>query len=209
MEEQGLSAVPFNFNARGILRQNRLIIISSVIFILGLILGAFAVSLSVGGDVFGVLPLVKSSISSRQSSPFYVTFLLSAAVSLSFMLLMFLSSLSAFGWLFCPILLMFRGFCTGLISGCLYSQYALYGIGFFALILLLPYFIIAYTLIFACSDGMKISFKIFLSIFSNIPQQLRLTKYLAVRYALYAVFCLVSSFADAALSACFIKFFSF
>ncbi|MGN0114709.1 MAG: stage II sporulation protein M [Acutalibacteraceae bacterium] len=209
MDEQSLLPANIGLDTRGFLRKNKLPIISVIVFLLGLLLGSFAISLSSGGDFFGILPLVRSSITSRESSPFYVTFLSSAAVSLSLILLMFISSLSAFGWLFCPMILLARGFCTGLIAGCLYRQYALYGIGYFALIMLIPCFILTYTLIFACCDGMRFSFRIFASVFMSMPQQIRLTKQYALRYLIYTAFCIVSSLSDAVLSACFINFFSF
>ena len=83
------------------------------------------------------------------------------------------------------------------------------GIGFFALIMLLPYFILTYTLIFAVSDGIQISFSIFRSVFTRAPAQIKLTKHYVCRFSRYAAFCAVSSLADAVLSACFINFFSF
>ena len=208
MDEQSLLPANIGLDASGFLRKNKLPIISAFLFLLGLLLGSFAISLSSSGDYFGVLPLVCSGITSRESSPFYVTFLSSAAVSLSLILLMFISSLSAFGWLFCPTILLARGFCTGLIAGCLYRQYALYGIGYFALIMLIPCFVLTYTLIFACCDSIKISFRIFSTIFLSMPQQIRLTKHYALRYLIYTAFCIVSSLADAVLSVCFINFFS-
>lgn len=212
MDEQSLLTANYAFganSARGFFQKYRLPIISALVFLLGLLLGSFAVSLSGEGDVFGILPLVQSSILSRKSAPFYIILLCSAAVSLSLMLAVFVTSLSAFGWLFCPIILLCRGFCTGLIAGCLYRQYALLGIGFFALIMLLPYFILTYTLIFAVSDGIQISFSIFRSVFTRAPAQIRLTKHYVCRFSRYAAFCAVSSLADAVLSACFINFFSF
>lgn len=209
MDEQSLISSNMTFGERSFLKKYKLPIISTFVFLLGLLLGSFAVSLSSGGDVFGILPLVRSSITSRASSPFYMIFLTSSAASLTLMLLMFLSALSAFGWLFCPIILLARGFCTGLVSGCLYSQYSLYGIGFYALIMLIPYFILSYTLIFAGSDGISLSFRIFSAVFLKSPQQLWLNKFYTCRFLIYTAFCIVSSLADSVLSACFINFFSF
>lgn len=209
MDEQRLLPANIGLDASGFLRKNKLPIISAIFFLLGLALGSFAISLSSGGEFFGILPLLRSGIASREASPFYVTFLSSAAVSLSLIILMFISALSAFGWLFCPMILLLRGFCTGLIAGCLYRQYALYGIGYFALIMLIPCFILTYTLIFACSDGIRFSFRIFSSVFMSMQQQIRLTKHYACRYLIYTAFCIVSSLADAVLSVCFINFFSF
>lgn len=209
MDDKSQLCANMTFGARSFFHKYKLPLISAFVFLLGLLLGAFAVSLSSEGDFFGILPLVKSSILSRKSSPFHIIFLTSLSVSLSYLLLIFLSALSAFGWLFCPIILLIRGFSTGLISGSLYSGYSLSGVGFYALILLIPYFILSYTLVFAASDGISLSFRIFSAVFTQSPQQIRLNRFYACRYLIYFAFCIVSSLVDAVLSACFINFFSF
>ena len=191
-------------------RDFKLTILSLALFLLGLILGSFAISLNTDNSCYGLIDYIKSIYIFRCNSTYFLIVLSSFLSSFVYLLLLYLCGASVFGLFFCFFIPLFRGFSIGLIAGCLYRFYALSGIGFFALILLFGLFLSTVVIIISCCDAFKFSLNFF-SLLSPITKETLIfskIKAFTIKFAIYCGILLISSLIDGLMSVCFINYFT-
>ena len=189
---------------------NLLLFISCAVFMTGLILGAFAISLCSGAGFYGIGDFIKNSVKARLSQSFFETFGYSLLSTAPWLIALFILGNCSFGIFLCMFVPLFRGFCICLISGFLYNTYALYGIGFFALILFPSYFISSLVLIVSCAESFHFSAKYF-SLLSSAKHNLLIFasfRRFSIKFGILFGILIISSLVDSVLSVCFIRFFS-
>ncbi len=191
-------------------KQNYLVIIFSVVYVLGIILGTFFVSKNtsisaVTSDTFS------DYLISRQSVGFFKIFLTSFSDLLPFALAVFLCGTSLVGVALIPVALAFKGITLGAFSGYLYSTYLLKGIAFNAL-MLIPTNLIAAVALIVCG---RISFDFSLVLIrASIPRGQSVNLYnnfqtYCKSFAISLVFFVLSALIDALMSVGFMKLFTF
>lgn len=197
-------------NAFGLLHKNKLYVLMCVLLLVGMIIGS--ISISGSGSANSVFKGVFSQyISQRQDSGYFSVFLKSFLVYAVICLLYFSSGVSIIGVIISPIICCALGIYFSGIAAFSYSEFALKGVAFNAIILLpaaLTFLICAFIAAKEAFLFSAVIFKLVLpkSHVSNISGNF---KAYCGKYIIVLLLCLVSALIDAAVSVAFIKFFSF
>lgn len=133
----------------------------SVMFLLGLIVGA-ASGKSFGADTFHKLDLLFiTNIGARMEMSFFDIFISCFVSYFLFIFCVFLSALSAWGFTAIPLLSAIKGFTVGLSSAFIFSLYQLSGIGFYILVVLPGTVLFLFIFIRYSAFGFRMSVRYF------------------------------------------------
>lgn len=192
------------------LKQNYLVIIFSLVFVLGITFGTFIVQKN------SAMSIAASSnfseyLAARQSVGFFKILLTAFFDLLPFALGIFLCGTSLVGVALIPVALAFKGISLGIFSGYLYSAYLLKGIAFNAL-MLIPTNIIAAVALIICG---RISFNFSLILIkASVPKGKSVNLYnnfqtYCKSFLVSVLFLILSALFDALMSVGFLKLFTF
>ncbi len=202
--------VNLNFlgGAIGFTVKNKILIILTSFFIIGITFGVFTFGKYNFVSQYITLYL-QNFINLRLNSSFINILLDSLFESLIFILFSFCIGTSMFGTVLILPLVLFRSFCYGSVVALLYSQYGIKGIAFNAIIVL-PYsifFIIAF--LFSCCESVKFSLLLANQTFSSGEyKNLSLCfKSYCLRHCLFLIPIVFSALLDALISMNFLSDF--
>ncbi len=191
---------------------NRYFILSLLFLLLGLLIGTLVVGHVSDGYEKMLKSCFDSFISFRKESNFIRIFFSNFFTDFCLLSIVLFSSFGVVGIPAIPLIVSFKGFVSGLLSGVLYRYYSLHGIAFANLILLPADVIVFFALVYLSSKCFALSLKFF-SLLRDIS-----SKGVAVRpfcvtamrkYLICIVFLTVSSIIETVLTVGFIKFFNF
>ena len=189
--------------------KNGLFTVLCLLFIIGIILGAV-----IWDNTSNLSNFSKSYydefLNSRIQTEFFKIFVNSFFSSLSIAVIIFVSGSSMFGVVLVPCILIYKGFKYGALAAFVYSQNALKGIAFNAVILLPYTCILTLILIFLSVEAVKFSFNLSKLTFpSSMPQNLFLNfKIYFIKFLIFDVIISFSAIIDALLSKLFISNFN-
>lgn len=141
------------------LKKNRRILIMMLLFAAGMIIGALSLKKADSylsgafSDMFSVY------IRSKSGQSLGMNFINSLAVNAAFMLAAFVFGLCAVGLPLICILPIIRGVGIGMLSGYLYSNFALRGLGYCVLVIYPGLIPAIFALLLACSAGINFHMK--------------------------------------------------
>lgn len=150
-------------------------------------------------------------LSKHSAGKFAKIFLTSLLGYLSIIVLYFIFGTSMMGLVFIPIFTLTLGFLSGGISSVLYSQFALKGVAFNALIIIPPTLVFLVSLFFCAKESLCLSLSISkLTLYkSSTPNLYEDFKSFCAKYLLTVLFLVAAALLDSALSRLFINFFDF
>ena len=139
-----------------------------------------------------------------------MNFINSLAVNAAFMLAVFVFGLCAVGLPLICILPIIRGVGIGMLSGYLYSNFALRGLGYCVLVIYPGLIPAIFALLLACSAGINSSYEMLLSLSSGKAQRGEGSiKIYCMRFLIICILIVRAAVTDAAASRLFCKLFSF
>ena len=193
-----------------IIYKNRVILILSLLFAVGVILGVItyaksdmAQSLSKG--------FFESYITKRTMGSFISVFFSSFAFSLLITIFAFLIGGSIMGVIISPLYICTFGLSYGIVASFLYNTYSIKGIAFCSVIFIPSTIIVLIGLVFAGRHSVNFSLTIAkLTLTNSLARNLYedFKKYCS-NYIVVTVFILLSALVDASFSKLFLKFFEF
>lgn len=192
------------------LRKNRVLLLMSLLFIIGIIISVTVYS--EGTKISALLTKIFNYyISKRSGAKFAKVFLTSILGYLSVIALYFIFGTSMMGLAIIPIFTLTLGFLSGGISSVLYSQYALKGVAFNALIVIPPALVFLISLFFCAKESLCLSLSISkLTLYKGSASSLYEDfKKFCGKYLLMIFFLIAAALLDSTLSRLFIKFFDF
>ena len=194
----------------GFLRRYGIITFYVVSFALGVLLGSLKADRA-GEQMLSSLDfLFTTNLSARLTAPMYMTFASSFASNFLFLFSVYLLGLTAWGACGIFIIVLFKGFGTGLCAGFLIINHGLKGLGFYLLIMLLGLFLFCFALILEATQAHSMSLKIagllFFSKESVEPLKVFLRGY-SIRSLYMLILATVASVADMLLWTLFAKVF--
>lgn len=190
--------------------KNRLLLSLCLMFFIGVIIGT--VSRGSNERLEGLSEsLLRQFLADRQGLSFGAVLLGSVSASLLYMLAVYIAGASMLGIVLIPLIVAWRGFCYGLLIALLYSEYALRGVAFNAIVLIPPAVIFLIGLLLAARESMSFSLVIArLTLPRSNPANLFADfRIFCSRYALLLIFTVLSAVADALVSHFFLRFFDF
>lgn len=143
-----------------VLRSNYILVLLALLFLGGMVFGAFFARSAGTGSLEKLDFLFFSNYKTRTTQPVTYVFISSLASSFAFILFCFLCGLSMWGLFFIPVIPVFRGFGLGLTSGYLYAAYGLKGILFNAVVIIPGAYICIFAILYAAREGIQFSKKI-------------------------------------------------
>lgn len=192
------------------LKKNRRILIMMLLFAAGMIIGAVSLKRADSylsgafSDMFSVY------IRSKSSQSLGMNFINSLAVNAAFMLAVFVFGLCAVGLPLICILPIIRGVGIGILSGYLYSNFALRGLGYCVLVIYPGLIPAIFALLLACSAGINSSYEMLLSLSSAKAQRGEGSiKIYCMRFLIICILIVLAAVIDAAASRLFCRLFSF
>lgn len=187
----------------------RVFLIMSFLFLLGMLLGALLVRAD--GAQSTVSDAFSQYFSAKSQAAFFGLLFASLGSSLPFVIAAFLSGFFLLGAPVAAAVVLARGMGIGLFAGFVYAQYALQGVGFYALIMLVPLFISSVGIVYACDRAFGLSAKLFSLALPNsktIKLSAEINKYIK-SYAFVMITVAASAVLDTILSILFVKLFAF
>lgn len=192
------------------LKKNRRILIMMLLFAAGMIIGAVSLKRADSylsgafSDMFSVY------IRSKGSQSLGMNFINSLALNAAFMLAAFVFGLCAVGLPLICILPIIRGVGIGMLSGYLYSNFALRGLGYCVLVIYPGLIPAIFALLLACSAGINSSYEMLLSLSSVKAQRGEGSiKIYCMRFLIICILIILAAVIDAAASRLFCRLFSF
>lgn len=202
---KGIRERCYNFTEK-----NRRILIMMLLFAAGMIIGAVSLKRADSylsgafSDMFSVY------IRSKGSQSLGMNFINSLAVNAAFMLAVFVFGLCAVGLPLICILPIIRGVGIGMLSGYLYSNFALRGLGYCVLVIYPGLIPAIFALLLACSAGINSSYEMLLSLSSAKAQRGEGSiKIYCMRFLIICILIVLAAVTDAAASRLFCRLFSF
>lgn len=143
-------------------------------------------------------------IRSKSSQSLGMNFINSLAVNAAFMLAVFVFGLCAVGLPLICILPIIRGVGIGMLSGYLYSNFALRGLGYCVLVIYPGLTPAIFALLLACSAGINSSYEMLLSLSSAKAQRGEGSiKIYCMRFLIICILIVLAAVTDAAASRLF------
>ncbi len=197
-----------SFKAISFFRNNYMLLILCLIFVVGIVFGSF------GGESFSAktdeafLSFFFNRHFGRSFLKIFGFTLLLYAVSF---LLQFMFGASLMGVAVVPIITAFHGFWYGCVSSILYSQFTLKGVAFNATVLLPSFLVFVVASIFAARESMF--FSLMLSR-STLPRSRPVNFYIdfknyCSKFLFFSFFIVIAALIDALLSHTFLGFYNF
>lgn len=204
------AAKEYGTNALTALKKNGRMLAMLAVFAAGMIIGAVFVKR--GGDLFSdiVCNMFTAYIKAKNEQSIGLNFINSLAVNISFMLAAFIFGLCAVGLPFVCTLPLLKGIGIGMLSGYLYSEFSLKGLGYCILIIYPGLIPAVFALLLACSAGIVSSYEMLLSFSSSKAQKgERSIKIYCIRFLVICILVIISAALDAATGRLFSRLFSF
>lgn len=191
-----------------VLFKNKLLIISLAVFLAGIIFGIISVGKYKNLTDFSA-GFITDFMDLRNTEKFSKILLSSFFRSIAVLIVFAVFGTSMFGVVTAPFLLSVIGVIYGNITAYLYSEFALKGIAFNAVIFLPSVIVFLIVLLLASKEAVNFSLKISSLTFSKsglYNLTLEFKKFL-ISFLLFISAALVSSIIDAVISCSFIKYF--
>ncbi len=147
----------------------------------------------------------------REGKKFFAVFINSFAERILFLFFVFLGGSSIFGAVLIPFIILVKGMYCGGFSALLYSDFALKGVAFNALIYIPPMIIFVLCLFYAAKESMGFSITLARISLPNCPPaniSVEFKNY-SGKFLLFLFVCLLSALVDASLSTSLLHFFNF
>ncbi|MEG1886791.1 MAG: hypothetical protein RR177_01580 [Oscillospiraceae bacterium] len=194
-----------------ILSSNKCLIFLSFVYLFSIFFGSLIVSNANDTVSAFVERLFNEYIAKRKDVSFIILVFNSIVAILPYMVALFIFGSSIVGPIMSPIIIFARGLGQGLIMGFLYSEFALKGIAFGALLIIPPAIITALVFIICARESFSFSLLFIKSISSkagsvNFSMDFKLYVF---RYLFLIVIFIISAILDAILSTAFLRFFEF
>lgn len=199
-----------NFRFLEQIAKNRLLIMLCVLFFIGVIAGSAS-----RAESASLTSLAKNGIeqltSERAGKKPGTVFLDSAAGSMLYMLAIFAAGTSMMGLIISPLAVAWRGFYYGLMTSYLYSEFALRGIAFNAIVLIPPALFSLIGIVLGARESISFSLVIAkLTLPRSAPMSLFSDfRIYCIRFSLFIIAVLLSALTDVCVSHFFIGFFNF
>lgn len=187
--------------------ENSRIYFMSVIFAVGLIIGAATLSSSSDyqGGIWG---LIESYTVLKSEQGILSNFCNSFVASIIFVAANMFLAFSLIGYPFIILLPFLRGMGIGIVSGFLYSVYKLTGLGYSLLVIYPGAVVSTFAILLACNDSCEYSKNAYLKAIQGRGQfEKNETKVYLIRQLIFLGICAASSFIDAMFSKIFSSFF--
>lgn len=151
------------FSEKGITevaKGNKLIMILTLVLLISMIFGSVCVDYINLNTIKKLDILFLSDFDSRSNQKGLYTFISSFSSLFLFWIALIMSTLSFWGIIVVPLILIFRSWGLGLTSGYLYLIYGLKGVAFYILVLLPGIFISSVAFILMSANSMKFSLRV-------------------------------------------------
>lgn len=142
---------------KAFITQNKLLVFLSLVLLFGVFLGSSIEDFMQNQIIENLTSLFLNNFKNRVSQPILYVFISSLSSIFLYILISFFMGLSAWGFLFVPLVPFFRGFSIGLIQNYLYSQYGLKGLLFQIIVLFPGIFISSIAILLMAKESMLIS----------------------------------------------------
>ena len=190
---------------------NKLFTALLIIFLLGTILGNLVFKNASESFFKKISDLITCNFEVRSSGSFFNIFSESIFSSFIFILVIFSIGVSAFGLTLVPLIIFFKGYCTGLFQSYLWSSFGLKGLIFFILVILPGLFVSILAILLMAKEAIKMS-NIFSNMLLNIKTWQSDEKYVKsylTKTGCIVILVLMSAFIDALTNFLLFRFFSF
>lgn len=188
---------------------NRNIIILVLLFLAGLIYGAFAVKSQNSFLYSKIMPLYMSYVKSKSNlsdlNIFFTTLLLNSSIIVS----AYFTGLCAIGIPFVAMLPAVSGIFIGSVSGYIYQTYMLKGLGYCGIIIFPSAAITVASIIFAGRESMLMSKNMLNLLSQRHNQKYEDFKSYSVRFVIYVSLAALGALIETVMSHLFIGLFSF
>lgn len=190
--------------------ENKILIIALFSLLVGIIFGTVMFDRYEKLNSF-TADYLENFIILRTDGTFIKIFLNSFFNSAVVLLIIMIFGTSMFGVVTVPLTTAVLGIFYGSVTAYLYSQFALKGIAFNAVIFLPSSIIFIIILMFACRESVKFSFKIsYLTVSQTVSCNLSLEfKRFLIMFLIFLCGSVLSALTDATVSHAFIKYFEF
>ena len=202
------------FNFRGLHKflefvvYNKMLIILSLFFLTGLIIGVFYYGSSNAIDSF-IKENFSFFLNERESYKFAKILFDSFFGYMLYLVIGFILGASMLGSIFLPFILSFKGILYGLTAAMLYTEYSLKGIAFYTLLILPSAVIFSVLLIFATGESMRFSLLLVRSSLIKSSNDLSFDfKSFCIKYLSFVLGVFVCALVDTFLSVKLINSFS-
>lgn len=198
-------------NATEIVKKYRTFTTLAATVLIGVLVGAWAISLSEANAFFGIDSIINYFTTTAKDQTFFETFLYSLLKYLPLLVFFYILGTCSFGSVFVYLAIFLQGFSVGTVSGYFYSHHELTGIGLFTLVILPGTFIYLFSLLLAGRDSIKISVNYFKLLIPNTQIQSfsQLFKKYSVNYGFYFFVSVFASLIDALMQSAFMRYFNF
>ncbi|HCC34983.1 MAG TPA: hypothetical protein DEQ02_04870 [Ruminococcaceae bacterium] len=191
-------------------RHGQLLLFVSL-FLFGILMGSIVVKNAPASLSSGIESMFRDYMSARSGQGFFVTLLNSFVSTMPFLLCAFFMGIFVLGVPCTFGVPLFRGLGLGVISGYLYANFGLKGVGFTALLIVPHGLFSSFIIILASKEAFAMSSKLF-SVVLPSAKETRLWSSLhmyIIRFIVFMGLILASSLLDAVMAAAFMRFFTF
>lgn len=195
-------------NTISLIKNNLMFVIIIGVFLFGMLIGSFSVSVCEDNNFFGIRSYFNSYVDFLSTSDFKTVFL-NTLLSLTLLILVnYISGLCVVGNFFISFLLFLFAFGIGSVSAFLYRCYSLTGICFFTLVILPGLFIFCITYILSFIHSFKFSARLFALVKKNNSVSVDFGKY-SVKHVMFFILTVLSCVINAFITVNFISVFDF
>ncbi len=197
------------FGIAEFLSRNAFLISILAVLILGIVLGIFLFDNFENISDYSA-KYITEYITKRTDTSFLKIIAVSFVESFAVLFVFFILGSSLFGIITVPFAVAVKGFMQGGVTAYIYSQYALKGIAFNAIIYIPSTILFLIVLLLASRESIKFSLKITsLTVPKTMPSNLAFDfKDYSIKYLLYMALCLLSALIDSILAVSLMKYFS-
>ncbi|MCL2509029.1 MAG: stage II sporulation protein M [Oscillospiraceae bacterium] len=191
------------------LASNRRVLLLTLIFAAGMLIGAGVVRSNADSLIVKLLTLFNNYREVKEAQSIIVNFCNSFINSFIYLLVVYCAGLCAVGTPLIYAVPMIRGLGLGIISGYLYNAYALKGVGYSALIIYPGVIFSVVALLTACNEGILMS-KDVLTLLTNRGGETETGyKLYCVRFVIFSVVTAFGAVAETFFYMMFSRFFTF
>lgn len=192
-----------------IIVENRRNLIMLALFAFGMLLGATIIKDSTSAVTVKLAELFDRYRELRNQQSIFSNFCGSMLTSLIFMAVTFIFGLCSIGVPLISIVPVIRGLGLGMISGHLYSEYALNGLGYSLLVLYPGSLISIIALLMCCNESILMSQDMFLVMMNKPAKNSSAIKMYCARYLVILIIAAIGAATDAICLLAFERFFEF
>ena len=192
------------------LNKNKIFLLMCITFATGCILASFIYPENeklqrIISDIF------TNFLLHRTGKKFFTVFINSFLELAFYLLTVFLGGSSMFGVVLIPFIVLVRGLYYGGFSALLYTEFALKGVAFNALVFIPPALIFTLCIFFAAKESINFSLRLARISLPNCPPANIFAEFKSYssKYILFLFVSLISALVDAGLSTSLMQFFDF